>query len=730
MGQEIWCETRPTRQPGRPAVNPWWLIACLLAGSDPATPHFATEIIPVLTRAGCNSGACHGATAGRGGFHLSLLGADPEADHEAITQAFKGRRINLARPGESLLLKKPTGHIQHGGDVALPPDGAGASLLLRWIAGGAPLGKARALSRLEVITEPAEVTQPGQPAIGRVWASFDQGPKVDVTAWTVFTPADPASVSVTSDMEPGEAARFTVRRPGRHTVTARFLDRVTPVTLTLPMGKTPIDVTQLAAEHWIDEEINSTLALLRLQPGQPSAESVFLRRLSLVLTGTLPTPEETASYLGDVSSGKKARRIQQLLNSETFQDYWTLKYARWLGLRTQPGDQGETAAYTAWLRGSLQGEKPMGLDLLSRELVTATGDTRTMGPANFSRQTQDARGQAELVGRAFLGVQLGCANCHNHPLDRWTQDDYHGLAAVFAKLERGRVVQVGTRGEVTNPRTGSPAQPRLPGTRFLNVLDDPRQEFATWMVHPDNPLFAKAQVNRIWKAMFGRGLVEPVDDLRDTNPASHPRLLERLAADFREHGYNLKHLLGQIALSSAFGRSASFQQEEVARGIYYTHYIPHGAEPEVLADAFSQVLGVPDTYPGKPAGTRAITLWDPLSPAPALDALGRCQRGANCQEGSSGGGLPARLHLLNGALLNQRLGSTEGRLARLINSGKSDQAIVADFYQAALGRKPDPRETALWTSRLGPEKTPADRRAILEDFVWALINSKAFTTVH
>lgn len=707
-----------------------WLMAGMVAGASPAKPHFATEIIPILTRAGCNSGACHGATAGRGGFHLSLLGADPDADFDAIVLAYKGRRINLAKPKESLLLKKPTGQLSHGGDVALPPDGAGSALLEEWIAGGAQRGNTRTLGRFEVVTDTNLVTEPNQQANARAFATFDQGGRVDVTAWTVFTAGDPASVTVTSDMEPGEPARMTIHRPGRHTVIARFLDRVTPVTVTLPIGKTTIDPKRLPAAHWIDEEINQTLSLLRLEPAPAAEEAVFLRRLTLVLTGTLPTREATAGYLADVAPDKKARKIDELLGSELFQDYWTLKFSRWLNLRSQPNDQGEIAAYTGWLRDALGGGKPMGMDHWARELVLATGDTRKSGPANFARQSQDARGQAEAVARVFLGVQLGCANCHNHPLDRWTQDDYHGLAAVFARLERGAMVKVSTRGEVTNPRTGSPAIPRLPGTGYISQSDDPRRDFADWLLKADNPLFAKAQVNRVWKAMFGRGLVEPVDDLRDTNPASHPRLLDRLAADFRDNGFNLKHLLGLIARTQAFGRAPSFDPELVAQGMYYTHYIPHPPEPEVLADAFSQVLGVPDAFPGKPKGTRAITLWDPLSPSEALDSLGRCQRGKPCQEGGTGGGLPARLHLLNGELLNRRLANTEGRLERLLADGQTDARIVAEFYQAALGRAPKPQETEVWMTRLKQAKGPQERRESLEDFVWALLNSRAFSTVH
>lgn len=710
-------------------MHPWWILAALLAGADTPAPHFATEILPILTKAGCNSGACHGAAAGRGGFNLSLLGSDPVADHEAITQAFKGRRINPEHPGESLLLKKPTGQIQHGGDIALAPDGAGAALVEKWIRAGAPLGSPRRLVRLELSPQAVFFEKPGGKTTLRVTVHFDSGPAMDVTAWTVITADDPAALSIEADPEPGGPIQIDIQRPGQHTLIARYLDRVVPLTLTEPLGTRPIDSGTLLANNWIDEEINQTLVRLRIPVSPPADDGTFLRRVSLGLTGTLPQPAVLASFLADGSPDKRAALVDQLLGSDQFADYWTLKLSKLLQVRSLPNDGAAITAYTSWLRSSMTGDKPMGLDQWARALLTATGDSHQVGPANFTRLSGDARAQAELVGQVFLGSHLRCANCHNHPLDRWTQDDYHGLAAVFSRFDRGRVVRIAARGAVTNPRTGQPAVPRLPGERDLGPSEDPRVEFAEWLTHPDNPFFARAQVNRLWKALFGRGLVEPVDDLRDTKPGTHPSLLAKLASDFQRNGYNTKRLLRMIVLTQAYGRSAIAEPGVSNGGSFYSHFTPYTPEPEVLADAFSQVLGVPGEYPDKPAGTRAITLWDTASPVPALEVLGRCQRTTGCDEAVAAGGLPARLHLLNGPLLNQRLGAPNGRLSQLLAAGKSNREIVTEFYRAGLGKDPSAGELATWQERLDAG-SPEDRAARLEDFVWALLNSRAFTTNH
>ena len=695
------------------------IIVVMLAGAPPAPPHFDTEIIPVLTRAGCNAGSCHGAAAGRGGFHLSLFGGDPASDYEAIVHAFEGRRVNLARPDESLVLLKPTGQSKHGGGLVLPEDGAGAERLRNWIAAGAPRGSPRRLTHFAASASRAVVDDEGTKLPLQAVARFDNGPEVNVTQWTVFNSSDPAGLAI-------DEAVATVLRRGQHDLVARFLDRVEPIRITLPLRDSPVDLSDEPRANLIDEEIIDTLAALRIPVSGQADDATFLRRLRLDLTGTLPAPDEVEAFLKDDSADRREKLVDRLLASEDFADYWTLRFSRLLRVHSLPNEKEGMRAYTAWLRQSLRDNMP--LDRWARALLTATGDSHEVGPANFARTVADARGQAELVSRVFLGARMQCANCHNHPLDRWTQDDYHGLAAVFAKLERGRVVKVGARGVVTNPRTGEPAVPRIPGTRFIDH-PDPMAAFAGWVAAKDNPYFAQAMVNRLWRAMFGRGLVEPVDDLRSTNPATHPRLLDRLAWDFTQNGYDLRRTLKLIALSRAYGRSAKAVPGNEADDRYYSRSYRRPLEPEVLADAIAAVTGVPEDYPGLPKGTRAITLYDPVTPAPSLDVLGRCSRVAGCEENAQGGGLPAKLHLLNGELLNAKIIAKEGRLAKLIAAGRSDREIVTEFYLRGFGRRPSEKELTGWLDRI-VKAGPDTRLECLEDLLWSLLNSREFTTNH
>ncbi len=697
-----------------------FVVAVLLAG---VPPHFDTEILPVFTKAGCNAGSCHGAAAGRGGFHLSLFGGDPAADHEAIVTAFEGRRVNLARPAESLLLLKPTGQVKHGGQVVLDPNGPGATRLAAWIAAGAPRGAPRRLTHFALSASSALVDRPDTEITLRAVARFDDGPEIDVTAWTVFTSTDPASVSI----HDGDRLTAVIHRRGQHDLIARFLDRVEPMRLTCPLGDRPVDFSSEPKTNLIDEEILATLTVLHIPVSPPADDAAFLRRLRLDLTGTLPTPDEVDAYLKDSTATKREALVDRLLSSADFADFWTLRFSRLLRVHSLPHEKQGVDAYTAWLRESLRANRP--LDRWAKDLLTATGDSHKVGPANFARMVNDARGQAELVSRVFLGARMQCANCHNHPLDRWTQDDYHGLAAIFARLERGPIVRLGPRGAVTNLRTGEPAVPRLPGTRDLDPTADPLTAFADWVTARDNPHFARARVNRLWRAMFGRGLVEPVDDLRSTNPATHPRLLDRLAADFVRHGHDLRHTLRLIALSRAYGRSDMPVSGNEADDRFYARSYRRPLEPEVLADAIVAVTGVPQTYAGHPVGTRAITLYDPLTPAPSLDVLGRCSRAADCDETPGAGSLPTKLHLLNGDLLNAKIIAKEGRLARMLAAGRADREIVVEFYLRGLGRHPSTEELDGWLARIA--KAGAEhRRACLEDFAWGLLNSRDFTTNH
>lgn len=698
-----------------------WIL--FLTAGAARSVDFDTGIVPVFTKAGCNAGSCHGAAAGRGGFHLSLLGGDPAADYDAIVHELEGRRVNLARPADSLLLAKPTGALSHGGGQRLEDGSAGEKRLQDWLAAGAlRANQPRKLTYFDVSPNGFVAAKAGDRIPLRATARFDGHAPEDVTAWTVFTSSDSAALELDET-----GLHVTVRRPGQHVVIARFLDRVVPLRVTLPLSELPVDLSKERRANFIDDEIFKTLTLLRLPPSPTAEDATFLRRVQLDLTGTLPTKVDVEAFLAERARDKRTRLIEKLLASDGFVEFWTFRFANLLRIRPAPNDKEGARAYHEWLRTQMRRGAP--LDEIARELLTSTGDSHVVGPANFARMAADARGQAELVSQVFLGARLQCANCHNHPLDRWTQDDYHGLAAIFARLDRGRVVKVAARGAVTNLRTGEPAVPRIPGERFLDPNGDGREAFAQWLTSPDNRHFARATVNRLWRSMFGRGLIDPTDDLRDTNPATHPDLLDRLAADFVAHKYDIRHTLRLIAHSEAYGRSAQTTQANRADDRYYSHALRRPLDPEVLADAIAEVAGVPDRYGDNPLGTRATTLFDPTTPAPSLDVLGRCSRSVSCEGNTLGGGLPAKLHQLNGALINRKITAREGRLHRLIDAGKPDQQIVAEFYVRALGRPPTTAERDLWRQRLGQTDT-TERNEMLEDLVWSLLNCSEFAMNH
>ncbi|MBI1902085.1 MAG: DUF1553 domain-containing protein [Planctomycetia bacterium] len=712
-----------------------FLLAVVLCAGDPAggeIPHFDTEVMPVFTKAGCNAGACHGSAAGRGGFKLSLLGGDAAADYSTIVHQLEGRRINLARPADSLLIRKPTGSLDHGGGEPLEYEGKGAKLLESWIAAGAPRGRRRKLEDLSIEPRRAVVSPNDKSVPIRVTARFDDGRTQDVTDWTVFTAADSSAVEIDA-----AARTATVRRGGQHVVIARFLDRVLPLQFIAPIGDAPVDLSQSPRRNFIDDHVLAALQTLRLPISPPADDAMFLRRLSLDLTGRLPRPEQIEKFLADDRADKRERLIDEMLDSQEFVEFWTWRLAQWLRIRSGPNDAAGTQAFHAWLKRQLK-ERRSYLEI-AEEMLTATGDSHTVGPANFHRAAGDARGQAEYVSELLLGVRLRCANCHNHPLDRWTQDDYHGLAAIFARMERGQFVRFGPRGEVTHPATGEPAVPRIPGTRFVEGKGDHRPDLAAWLAEKDNPYFARTVVNRLWKAMMGRGLIEPTDDLRETNPAMHPELLADLSTDFVKHDYDLCHTLKLIAASATYARSSETLAANAGDDRFYSHALSRPLEAEVLADAIADVTGVKDAYTGRASqkdapettADRAVRIIDPAVPAEALDILGRCPRTESCETpAATGGGLTARLHLINGPVVNAKISSDDGRLRKLMAAGRSNEEIICEMYSRALGRPPRDDELLHWTRAAVKAASPDDRRRFFEDFCWALLNCREFSTNH
>ena len=678
--------------------------------------------MPVLTKSGCNAGACHGAAAGRGGFRLSLYGGDPAFDYESIVRDQRGRRVNLAKPDASLVLLKPMETLEHGGGYRLELDGEGQSMLQRWIEQGAQRNASPRVERLEVDPSSIVVGKIGEAIQLRATAHFADH-STDVTGWTVFTPEDDSAVRVDPD-----TALARVLRRGRHIVVARYLQHVVPLEILVPFSDEPVDLAGEPRHNFVDEQILARLQTLRI-PASPTADDeTFQRRITLDLTGRLPSVDDAREFALDPEPDKRKRLIDRLLDSEEFNDYWTLQFAKLLRIRSQPQDTQGARTYHGWLRSQIAEARPY--DELVRELVMATGDSHELGPANFYRTADGPRKQAEFVSELLMGNRLRCANCHNHPLDRWTQDDYHGLAAIFARLTRGRVISVSNRGDVIHPRTGESAVPRIPGLRFLERQSDGREALVNWLTAPENPWFAKAVVNRLWKAMMGRGLVEPTDDLRDTNPATHPELLELLADDFVRKGYDLRHTLRQIASSSTYARSAAVEDRNQADDRFLSHATVRPFPPEVLADAIADVTGVNDQYGDEPAGARAVTLFDPKIPSPSLDILGRCSREESCEGTVETGGLTRKLHLLNGGLLNRRILTANDRLSQLLDAGTHSEKIVSEFYERALSRRPTQAESGFWKQQLAAAKNSNDTRAVLSDFVWSLLTCREFVTNH
>ena len=701
----------------------WLLMASIIPGSTADSPvDFDNEIIPVLTKAGCNTGACHGAAAGRGGFNLSLFGGDPNTDYRSIVLQLEGRRVNLAKPDQSLVILKATESIEHGGGARLDLDGPGTALLQKWITEGTQRLQQRHLAHFDVSPKSHVVDQIGAELSLKGTAQFTDGTQIDVTQWTVFTPEDPAAVSV----DPDTATAKLLRR-GRHIVVARYLDQVVPIEIIVPLSDSVVDLSNQPRQNFIDEQVLEMLSTLRLPVTPQVDDTAFLRRATLDLTGRLPTVEKNQAFLGNPSSEKRQQLIDELLGSEEFSEYWTSRLAKLLRVRSQAQDTAGTIAYHQWLKQQVVDAVPY--DKVARAILTSLGDTHEVGPANFYRTVGGPREQAEFTSELFMGSRLRCANCHNHPLDRWTQDDYHGLAAIFAKLERGKVIKVSARGEVTHPRTGEAAIPRIPGEKFLDGKGDGREDLARWLTDETNPYFAKAMVNRLWKVMMGRGLIEPTDDFRATNPATHPVLLDQLAENFVKHGYDLRHTLRRIAQSAAYARGAQTLPENQADDRFYSHALTRPLEPEVLADAISDVLGIADQYGKQSLGTRAVALFDGSISSEALDVLGRCGREDSCETSADpSGGLPVKLHLFNGALINRRLSDAEGRLAKLIASGKASGEIVDEYYLRALGRHPSSNERDFWNEQLAVAN--GEQPKLLEDFVWSLISCREFVANH
>jgi len=713
---------------------------------------FGRHVLPVLTKQGCNAGACHGAVAGKGGFRLSLRGYDPPADHYTMTREARGRRVELQDPARSLVLTKPTMAVPHKGGKRLDPRSREYRILSEWIAAGAapPADEAASIERVEV-SPSLSVLKRGEQQRLLVTAHYDDGSTMDVTDWAKFNSADETIATV------DEEGRVEIVGNGEGAVSAIYSSKVSLARFRSPYpNSVPDDVfTSAPRSNFIDELVLKQLRQLNLKPSARSSDGDFVRRVYLDTIGVLPTVAEVRSFLADDSPDKRARLVDDLLQREEFVDYWAYRWSDVFLVNGQLLRPEAVKSYYQWVRSRVEANTPW--DEMTRQVVTAKGKSTENGATNFYAVHQEPETMAENVSQAFLNLSINCAKCHDHPLEKWTNDQYYAFANLFARVRakgwggdprRGdgvRTLYVEPRGDLIQPRTGEPQTPApLDGEPLdPDATGDRREALADWLTAPDNPYFSRAITNRVWHAFFGRGIVSPVDDLRASNPASNGPLLEALSDYLVEHDYDLKELMRLILNSETYQRSGDVLSENRDDSKYFSRYYPRRLMAEVMHDAIAGVTEVPTDF-GKitlkdgstektefyEEDTRALELFDSAVTSYFLETFGRNERAITCEcERSNQPSMVQALHLSNGETINQKL-AAEGSVARrLVDSGMSDEAVVEEAYLSTLSRRPTPREREGFLEMLGDAKGKEKRTAV-EDLFWALMTSREFLFQH
>jgi hypothetical protein len=697
----------------------------------PAPVSFRRDVVPAFSQAGCNMGACHGTPTGKGGFRLSLRGYLPDQDYFVLTREAAGRRIDPMAVETSMILRKPLGELPHEGGLRLTRGTKTFEYLHDWIAEGAKDDPtATAAVKLEILPGSRVLNAPATTQQTVVIARYADGTVRDVTPICYYNSSNPeiADVDVT-----GHVA-FKTR--GEVAVIAHYLDLVATVRLTHLVEVPGFAAVEVPQDSTVDKAVYAKLNRMRIPPSEPCTDAEFIRRVYLDAIGVLPTPAEVKAFLDNPSAGRRAEVIDGLLKRPEFLDFWTLKFADVLRSNGRLIQTKGTHVFNRWIRTSLDQNKPM--DQFVRELLTAEGSTFKNPASNYYRISRDPENSVETTAQLFLGVRIQCAKCHNHPFERWTQDDYYGFAAFFSRVRQKKgnlpdeevIFTVGD-GEVRQPRSGKQMAPKaLGGPAFdpAAKAEDRRDKLASWLTEPANPFFARSFTNRIWYHLMGRGIVEPVDDFRDSNPASNDELLDGLATGFVKGGYNLRALIREILLSRTYQLSARTNALNADDNLYFSHAFTKLLPAEVLLDAISTVTGTVTPFDGLPKGARATQIPDGKMENPFLKTFGRPARELACEcERESDSNLSQALQLIGGATVNGKLRDDNGRMAQLAKSEKSPEEITRDLYAVALAREPNATELAAAVKHL---TGTADKRQAVEDLGWVLINSKEFLFRH
>jgi hypothetical protein len=693
------------------------------------TYHFENDIEPVFGRFGCNSSGCHGKAEGQNGFKLSVFGFDPAGDYAALTSEARGRRVFPAAPEQSLLLTKSTGRVAHGGGMRLRVGDPAYELLRGWIAAGMPVGDPAAPRVESIRVEPRErvLAMRGRQQL-RVVARYTDGREADVTSQARFQVNNEGLAHVGAD---GLVSAFDA--PGEVAIMAGFLGAVDTFRAIIPRAGQLPDRPALPQFNFIDKFVDAKLAKLNVQPSDVCSDEEFLRRAFLDVIGKLATPAEARAFLADQRPDKRTKLVDALLDRPEYAELWALHWADVLRIDAAVLGRPNAYAYYRWLRTSLAAGKP--IDRMARELVTAEGPLAEVGPANFYKAAPKPGEAASSLAQVLLGVRIGCAECHHHPYDRWTQTDYYGMQAFFAPLQVKRTADgealLAAGDPVTkHPRTGEVVAAHALGTPMprANPAGDRRRELADWLTAADNPYFARNTANRVWAQLLGRGLVEPVDDVRATNPPSNPELLDALAAHFVAEKYDVRQLIRTITASRAYQTSSRPNETNARDEQNFSRALFKRVPAEVLLDMVCQATGVSEKFSGAPAGTRAVQLWDSKVPHYFLKAFGRPVRASACEcERQHEPSVAQVLHLLNAPEIQAKLAHESGTVARLAGIA-DDGKIVEELYITFYSRLPADGERKTATDYLASHK--ANRRQAVEDLTWGLLNSLEFIFNH
>lgn len=693
---------------------------------------FTNQITPILTFGGCNQTACHGSPVGKNGFKLSLFGYEPDLDYEALVTKVPGRRVNTKEIDESLALLKPTMSVPHGGGPRFGKDSAEYKTLRAWVEAGAPFGDndTPGLSRIEVRPGYRVLHGVNEKQRLLVTAIYSDGTREDVTRKAVYNSNDEAILKVD---RAGLAA--PTGGNGDAAIMVRYGGKVSVATMGATMLPAPRSFPA-PPDNIVDREIYAKLRDLRIVPSALSGDEEFIRRIYLDVLGVLPAAAEVRLFASSNDPNKREYLIDDVLERPEYADLQALVWADRLRSDSRFHRVGGVRSYYRWLREEFAANRP--LDKFAYALLTARGANYANGPANYWGNYDKISTPIEVAiqtGQVFMGVRIGCAQCHNHPFEKWSQNDFYSLAAVFSQVVEFRTknaqefdLRLEPARAVLHPVTKKASIPRYLGGDAIDAEPgaDRRIKFAQWLTSKNNPFFARAMANLVWRDMMGRGLVQPADDMRETNPPTHPALLDALAKELADHNFDQKHLIRMIANSRTYQLASRANETNKLDFMYYSRAYPKRMMAEVYMDAVAQVTGVPDSFKDWPEAKRAVQLPDNRYNSYFLDVFDRNNRLVICDRDENVNTRQA-LHLVNGPEVQTKLSNADGRLARWLASGKSNSAVLEEMFLSTLGRRPAPGEKDRLLTRVGSAK---DRREVLEDILWALVSSKEFVFNH